>query len=121
MTHDNVLADKSIDFAIRITNCYKYLIEEKKEYILSKQMFRSGTSIGANIHEAIQGKSKPDFISKLGTSLSEASETSYWLKVLYKSDIIDNKMYNSMIDDLDELIRLLVSSIKTTRKNLAEE
>ena len=120
MTHDNVLVDKSIDFAIRITNCYKYLREEKKEYILSKQMFRSGTSIGANIHEAIQGKSKPDFISKLGISLSEASETSYWLKVLYRSEIIDKKIYDSMINDLDELIRILISSIKTARKNIEE-
>lgn len=121
MTHDNVLVDKSIDFAIRITNCYKYLKDEKKEYILSKQMFRSGTSIGANIHEAIQGKSKPDFVSKLGISLSEASETSYWLKVLHRSNVIDDKMYNSMINDLDELIRILVSTIKTTRKNMEKE
>ena len=84
MTHDNIVADKSVDFAIRITNCYKYLVREKREDIMSKQLFRSGTSIGANIHEGIQGQSRADFVSKLNIALKEASETSDWLVVLHK-------------------------------------
>ena len=77
MTRKNILAEKSVDFAIRMSKCYKYLSDEKQEYIMSKQLFRCGTSIGANIHEAIQAQSKADFISKLGISLKEASETSF--------------------------------------------
>ena len=82
MTKNNILLDKSISFAIRIVNCYNYLCNEKKEYVMSKQVFRSGTSIGANIHEAVQGQSRADFVSKLGIALKEASETSYWLVIL---------------------------------------
>lgn len=88
MTHDNIVADKSVDFAIRITNCYKYLVREKREDIMSKQLFRSGTSIGANIHEGIQGQSRADFVSKLNIALKEASETSYWLVVLHKANFL---------------------------------
>ena len=117
MTQDNILMDKSIDFAIRMTNCYKYLMEEKNEYIMSKQLFRSGTSIGANIHEGVQAQSKADFISKLGIALKEASETSFWLKVLHRTSHLDDKMYQSLIIELDSIIRILVASIKTTKKN----
>ncbi len=119
MTHDNILADKSVDFAIRITNCYKYLMKEKREDIMSKQLFRSGTSIGANIHEGIQGQSKADFVSKLNIALKEASETSYWLVVLHKANILEEKLFNSLKEDIDEIIRLLIASIKTTKKNMA--
>ena len=119
MTQDNILMDKSIDFAIRMTNCYKYLMEKKNEYIMSKQLFRSGTSIGANIHEGVQAQSKADFISKLGIALKEASETSFWLKVLHRTSHLDDKMYQSLIIELDSIIRILVASIKTTKKNLA--
>ncbi len=119
MTHDNILADKSVDFAIRITNCYKYLMKEKREDIMSKQLFRSGTSIGANIHEGIQGQSKADFVSKLNIALKEASETSYWLIVLHKANILEEKLFNSLKEDIDEIIRLLIASIKTTKKNMA--
>ena len=118
MTRNNILIDKTIDYAIRISQCYKYLIEEKKEYIMSKQMFRSGTSIGANIHEGIQAQSKADFVSKLNIALKEASETSYWLVVLHRSDFLDERIYKSLKDDLDEIIRILISSIKTTKKNM---
>ena len=119
MTHDNILVDKTISFAIRMTKCYKFLMEEKGEYIMSKQMFRSGTSIGANLHEGIQAQSKTDFIAKLSIALKEASETSYWLTVIRKSDYMEEKLFVSLKDDLDEIIRLLVSSIKTTRKNMS--
>lgn len=118
MTHDNILVTKSIDFAVRMSNCYKYLMKEKQEDIMSKQMFRSGTSIGANIHEGIHGQSKADFISKLSIALKEASETSYWLIVLHKANYLDNKLYDSLKKDLDEIIRILIASIKTTKKNL---
>ena len=118
MTHDNILVDKSIDFAIRMSNCYKYLLKERQEDIMSKQMFRSGTSIGANIHEGIQGQSKADFVSKLAIALKEASETSYWLIILHKADYLDTKLYESLKKDLDEIIRILIASIKTTKQNL---
>ena len=119
MTQDNILIDKSIDFAIRMTNCYKYLMEEKNEYIMSKQMFRSGTSIGANIHEGVQAQSKADFVSKLGIALKEASETSYWLVILNKANYLDEKQYLSLKEDLDSMIRILVASLKTSKKNIA--
>ena len=94
MTENNILADKTIDFSIRIIRCYKYLTEEKNEYIISKQLFRSGTSIGANVHEAIQAQSKPDFINKLSISLKEASESSYWITLLQKTEFLDQKLYS---------------------------
>ena len=119
MTQDNILIDKSIDFAIRMTNCYKYLMEEKNEYIMSKQMFRNGTSIGANIHEGVQAQSKADFVSKLGIALKEASETSYWLVILNKANYLDEKLYLSLKEDLDSMIRILVASLKTSKKNMA--
>ena len=118
MTQDNILIDKSIDFAIRMANCYKYLMEEKNEYIMSKQMFRSGTSIGANIHEGIQAQSKADFVSKLSVALKEASETSYWLTVLNRAEFLEEKFYLSLKSDLDSMIRILVASIKTSQKNM---
>ena len=91
---------------------------KKKEFIMSKQLFRSGTSIGANIHEGIQAQSKPDFISKLGIALKEASETSYWITLLNKAEYLDESMFYSLKKDLDEIIRILISSIKTSKKNL---
>ena len=121
MTRNNILADKSIDFAIRIVNCYKYLTEEKNEYIISKQLLRSGTSIGANIHEGIEAQSKSDFISKLSISLKEASETSYWFKVLFRRGAITESMYSSLHKDLDEIIRILIASIKTTKQNISKQ
>ena len=117
MADNNIIAEKSIDFAIRIVNCYKYLREKKKEDVISKQMLRSGTSIGANIHEGTQAQSPADFISKMSIALKEASETSYWLTVLLRTDILENGAYDSLKSDLDEIIRILISSIKTTKKN----
>ena len=117
MKENNILVDKSIDFAIRMVNCSKFL-QEKNEFIMSKQLFRSGTSIGANIHEGIQGQSKADFISKLSIALKEASETSYWLVVLHRTDYLDDKIFVSLKNDLDEIIRILIATIKTTKKNM---
>ncbi len=91
---------------------------EKNEFIMSKQLFRSGTSIGANIHEGIQAQSKADFISKFGIALKEASETSYWLVVLNRAKYLDDVSYLSLKSDIDEIIRILVASIKTTKKNM---
>ena len=115
MTRNNILADKSVDFAIRMAKCHEYLKNEKQEYIMSKQLFRCGTSIGANIHEAIQAQSKADFISKLSISLKEASEASFWLVVLHKAGTMDENIYISLKSDLDEIIRILISTIKTTK------
>ena len=118
MKENNILVDKSIDFAIRMVNCFKFL-QEKNEFIMSKQLFRSGTSIGANRHEGIQGQSKADFISKLSIALKEASETSYWLVVLNRTDYLEDKIFVSLKNDLDEIIRILIATIKTTKKNMA--
>jgi len=117
MIENNPLVEKTVLFATRIVKCYQYLQEEKNEYIMSKQLLRSGTSIGANIHEAIYGQSTADFISKLSISLKEASETSYWLVVLKSGSYLEESVYASMKKDIDEIIRMLISSIKTTRKN----
>ena len=92
MTENNVLVEKTLSFAIRIVNCYNFLTEERKEFTMSKQVFRSGTSIGANIHEAIQGQSRADFVSKMSIALKEASETSYWLVLLQKTNFLEEKI-----------------------------
>jgi len=111
----NVLKEKSYDFSIRIVNLYKYLCETKKEYVLSKQILRSGTAVGALIREGEFAQSKADFISKLSISLKEANETSYWLDLLKDTDYITDKMHNSIIYEITEIIKILISSIKTTK------
>ena len=113
---DNIVVNKSKTFAIRIIRLYQYLLSEKKEYILSKQLLRSGTSIGANIKEAIQGQSKKDFIAKLKISLKEASETEYWLDLLHETDYLDNNQFISINNDCVELIKLLTSIIKQSKE-----
>lgn len=115
MKKDNVISDKSFDFAVRIVNLYKHLTSEKKEFVLSKQLVRSGTSIGANVSEAIRGQSDADFISKLSIALKEANETDYWLKLLYKTDYLTEKEYESIRNDINEIIAILVSIIKTMK------
>lgn len=114
---ENVLIDKSIKFAARIVKLQKYLLAEKKESVISKQIIRSGTSIGANINEANYGNSKADFISKLHIALKETAETEYWIKLLNMSEYIDDEMSNSLITDCLELKRLLISSINTAKSN----
>ncbi len=116
MKTENVIVDKSKAFAIRIINLYKYLCDEKKEYVLSKQLLRSGTSIGANIKEAIRGQSKDDFAHKMNISLKEASESEYWLELLHETDYITDQQYDSIIGDCTELIKILISIIKSSRK-----
>jgi len=112
---DNVLLQKSKAFALRIIKLYKYLCEEKKEFVLSKQILRSGTSIGANIKEATLAQSKADFVAKLSISLKEAGETEYWLELLHESDYITTTSFESIYADNKELIKLLTSILKTSR------
>ena len=121
MVENNVLSEKTLAFAIRVVNGYKYLVDNKKEFVLSKQFLRCGTSIGANSNEAIYAQSKADFVSKLSIALKEASETSYWLTLLYRTSYIEESMYVSMKKDLDEIIRIIVKTIKTTRMNECNE
>lgn len=115
--NDNPLKFKTMIFAIRVVNLNKYLCNEKKEYILSKQLLRSSTAIGALVREAEQGQSKADFIHKLSISLKECNETLYWLELLYRTDYLLEKEYNSLNKDAEELLKILVSSIKTAKKN----
>lgn len=112
---DNAVVVKSKFFAIRIVRAYKYLTQEKCEFVMSKQLLRSGTSIGANVKEAIRGQSKPDFYSKLNIALKEASETEYWLEILYETEYIDKKLFDSIISDCREIIKLLISITKTQK------
>ena len=114
MKSDNVVVDKSMDFSIRIVKLYKFLTENKREYVLSKQILRSGTSIGANVKEGVRGQSKADFISKMAIALKEASETEYWLELLYKTDYLNENQYNSINSDCEELIKILMSIVKTS-------
>ena len=113
---ESILRDKSKAFAIRIIKFYKFLMEEKKEFVISKQILRCGTSIGANFAEAIYGVSEADFINKLSIAQKEASETIYWLELLYETDFITKEQFDSMLADADELIRLLAASIITMKK-----
>ena len=113
----SVLHIKSYQFAIRIVNLSTYLQTEKKEYILNKQIIRSGTAIGALVRESEFAQSKADFINKLNVALKEANETDYWLCLLKDTAFIDEKSYNSLITDCDELMALLISSIKTVKNN----
>ncbi len=114
---ESLLAEKSMAFAVRVVNCVKYLRHEKKEYVMSDQLLRCGTSIGANIHESLYAQSRADFISKLSISLKEASETSYWLSLLSRTEYIKDNVYDSLKSDTDEIIRLIIASIKTAKKN----
>lgn len=108
----DVLMGKCMDFSVRIVNLYKYLTEEKKEFVLSKQLLRSGTSIGANLAEAQSAISKNDFISKVYISLKECSESLYWLQLLHKTEFLNSGEYNSMHHDCNELKSILVSITK---------
>lgn len=106
---ENVLLVKSKSFAIRIIRLYQFLSLEKKEFVLSKQLLRSGTSIGANAKEASRGQSRADFASKISVSLKEASESEYWLDLLYETEYISREEYTSLQQDLSEIIRILMS------------
>lgn len=112
---DNLILVKSKAFALRIIRLYKYLCEEKKEFVLSKQVLRSGTSIGANAKEASMAQSKKDFESKMSIALKEAGETEYWLELLHESDYIEEKSFESVYTDNKELIRIITSILKSSR------
>ena len=115
---ENILRTKTFSFSIRVVNCYKFLIQEKKEFVLSKQLLRSGTSVGAMIRESEHSESKPDFIHKLNIALKEANETDYWLELLFKTEYLAEKEFSSLHNDCVELLKLLVSIIKTTKANI---
>ena len=112
---ENIVKEKSYKFALRVINTYKFLSDEKREFVLSKQMLRSGTAIGALVREAEHAQSRADFIHKMNISLKEANETEYWLMLLKDSKYIDEESFVSIHKDCDELIRLLVSIVKTTK------
>jgi len=118
---ENVVRDKSFAFALRIVKLSKYLQTEKNEYVISKQVLRSGTAIGALVREAEQAQSKADFINKMSIALKEANETDYWIELLYQSSEIDNPSYRSIQPEIQELIKLLVSIIKTSKENKHEK
>ena len=113
----NIILKKSFNFAVRIIKIYKYLSKEKSEYVLSKQILRCGTSIGANVEEAMGGVSKSDFIHKLSISYKESRETEYWLRLFEKTDMIDKKMFDSLYADNKEILKILYSIIKTSKKS----
>ena len=115
---ENVLKDKSFQFAIRIINLYKYLKTKHGEYIVSNQLVRSGTSVGAIIREAEYAESTKDFIHKFSIGLKEANESKYWLDLLHATKYLNTKMHNSMVSDCDELLKLLTSTIKTSKRRL---
>jgi four helix bundle protein len=117
---ESITADKSIDFAIKIVQLYKILVEEKHEYVLSKQLLRSGTAIGALIKEAEHAESKADFLHKMNIALKEANEISYWLFLLFKGNYISEPVFDEHNGTCLELIRLLASIVKTTKANLGK-
>ncbi len=110
------LSEKSFKFSLRIVKLFKYLQNEHREYILSKQLLRSGTAIGALVREAKYAQSKADFLHKLMIALKEANETKYWLDLLYHSDYLNDKMYQSILPDINALLKMLVSSTKTIKQ-----
>ncbi|MDL2297230.1 four helix bundle protein [Bacteroidales bacterium OttesenSCG-928-C03] len=115
---ENILREKSFRFAIRIVNLYKHLCEEKREFVLSKQVLRSGTSIGAMIRESEYSESKKDFIHKLSVAQKEVNESIYWLDLLHATIYISPKQFESLNNDAVELIKLITSSVKTAKSNI---
>ena len=113
---ENIIKSKSFAFALRIVKLYKYLVGTHNEYVLSKQLLRSGTAVGALISESEHAESKADFIHKLSIALKESNETDYWLELLFQSKYINEIEYNSIKIDVEEIIKLLVSIIKTSKK-----
>ena len=114
---DNVIIDKTLEFSIRIVNMYKYLCKEQSEFVLSKQLLRSGTSIGANVREAKHAQSKADFLNKNNIALKEANETCYWLELLHRTEYITTTMYDSIFADCEEILKILISIVKTSKQN----
>jgi four helix bundle protein len=118
MKEENRLLEITFRFAVLIVNVYRYLVSEKKEFVLSKQLLRSGTSIGANVEEANAGQSRADFIAKLSISYKEAKETHYWIRLMSETEILSVKEAESLLIDLQEIINILQKSLKTAKNNL---
>lgn len=114
---DNIIKNKSLEFALRIVKLCQHLTDSKREFVLSKQLLKSGTAIGALVRESEQAESKADFIHKLSIALKEANESDYWIELLYRSGYLTESEYQSLFSNLDEIIRLLVSIIKTSKAN----
>ena len=112
---ENLIVDKSFKFAVKIIRCYQYLCTEKKEYVLSKQLLRSGTSIGANIREAQQEQSKKDFLSKMSIALKETSETKYWIELLTATDYLKREKVKVLYQSATEIEKLLTQIVKTSK------
>jgi four helix bundle protein len=118
---NSIISDKSYAFALRVVKAYQFLNREQREFVLSKQVLRSGTSIGALLSEAEHAQSKADFINKMNVALKEANETRYWLRLLKDSGYIDEKSFTSIHEDCQEIIRMLVSIVKTTKQKYGYE
>lgn len=114
---ENVIRTRSFEFAVEIVYLYKGLTEQKREFVMSKQLLKSGTSIGANVREAEFAVSRPDFINKMTISLKEANETSYWLELLFTTKYIEEKRYSELKKKIEEILRLLVSIVKSSKSN----
>ena len=115
MKNDNVIVEKSLNFAVRIVNLYKYLCSEKQEFVMSKQLLRSGTSVGANVHEGIEGQSKADFVAKMSIALKEISETGYWIEILHRTEYLSDEQYQSINSDCKEIAKILTSIVKNSK------
>lgn len=109
---------KTFSFSIRMVNCYKFLMQEKKEFVLSKQLLRSGTSVGAMVREAEHSESKPDFVHKMAIAQKEINESLYWRELLYATDYLSLDLFNSLNNDAVEIIKLITSSIKTAKSTI---
>ena len=118
MKKESVVMNKSYAFALRVVKLYKYLVTEKKEYVLSKQLLRSGTAIGALIKEGEHAQSKADFLNKMNVSLKEANETEYWIELLRDSEYLSTSESLSLLADIAEIIRILISIVKSTKASL---
>jgi four helix bundle protein len=114
----NIIEEKSFDFAVRIVKLCKYLKTKKKETVLSKQLLRCGTSVGANVFEAQKAQTTADFYTKMTIALKEANETSYWIRLLYKTEYLTQNEFESIYNDIDEICSILVSITKTTKESL---
>ena len=117
MSGDSLIEERSYAFALRVVNAYKYLTTVKGEHVMSKQLLRSGTSVGAMMHEAKFAQSRADFVSKASIALKEANETQYWLRLLHDSGYIDDATFVSMFDDAQQVTAILVSIVKSTKAN----
>mgnify|MGYP001221564122 CR=1 FL=1 len=114
---DNIIKNKSFAFALRIVKAYQFLCEQQKEYVMSKQMLRSGTAIGAMVREAEQAESSADFVHKMAIALKEANETDYWIELIAQSNYLEEKIATSLKNDLVEILKLLTAIIKTSKEN----